>query len=93
MEPDTRRDDTLWLGVDGLFAPLDEIEALLVYRPAWDRRIVATYGRVPDGVRAVVLLRDGSALPSRRALDDLDARWAAWRAGDEDAWQDDQLTP
>lgn len=88
MEPEPEHADALWLGVDGLLAPLAEIEALLVYRPAWDRRIVAAWGRVPDGIRAVVLLRDGRALPSRRALDDLDARWAAWRASDDE--QDDE---
>jgi len=87
VQPERERAETLWLGLDGLLAPLAEIEALLVYRPVWDRRIIAAYGRVPDGVRAVVLLRDGRALPSRRSLDDLDARWAAWRADDSGSEQ------
>lgn len=83
MEFDASDADALWLGVDALLAPLAEIEAVLVYRAAWNRRIIACCGRVPEGTRAVVLLRDGRALPSRRSLDDLEARWAAWRTADD----------
>lgn len=76
----------LWLGYDGLLVPFGVISALLVYQPAWDRRIEQTYGHVPQDVRAVVLLADGRMLPSRRALADLHARWSAWQATDtEDA--------
>ena len=74
----------LWLGYDGLVVPFDLISALLVYQPAWDRRLMQAYGRVPADVRAVVLLNDGRMLPARRALDDLQARWSAWQATQPD---------
>lgn len=67
--------DTLWLGYDGLNVELAAISALLAYQPAWDRRIAHSYGSVPAGIGAVVLLRDGRVLPARRSLEDLRARW------------------
>jgi hypothetical protein len=70
----------LWLGYDGLLVPLASITAVLAYQPAWDRRIIHAYGSVPPDVRAVVLLDDGRALPARRALNDLHARWTEWQA-------------
>jgi hypothetical protein len=70
----------LWLGYDGLMVPLQSISALLVYQPAWDRRIIHDYGRVPVDVQAVVLLYDGRVLPARRTLADLRARWNAWQS-------------
>lgn len=74
----------LWLGYDALVVPFDLISALLVYQPAWDRRLAQAYGRVPADVRAVVLLNDGRMLPARRALADLQARWSAWQARQSD---------
>jgi hypothetical protein len=74
----------LWLGYDGLNVPYVAISALLVYQPAWDRRIVQSYGTLPGDVQAVVLLDDGRALPSRRALADLQARWRSWQAAQPD---------
>lgn len=69
----------LWLGYDGLIVAFAEISAVLVYQPAWDRRIAAAFGGVPPDIRAVVLLQDGRVLPARRALADLQARWATWQ--------------
>ena len=70
----------LWLGYDGLLVPFRLISALLVYQPVWDRRIAHNYGRVPVDTQAVVLLRDGRVLPSRRTLADLRERWNAWQS-------------
>ena len=72
--------DQLWLGYDNLLVPFAAITALLVYQPAWNRRIAQAYGSVPSDVRAVVLLRDGRTLPARRRLADLQARWSTWQA-------------
>jgi len=89
----TARTATLWLGHDGLSVELAAISALLAYQPAWDRRIAQSYGRVPDGVRAVVLLRDGRMLPARRSLDDLRARWVAWQQAGSDSSRADTDGP
>jgi hypothetical protein len=66
------------LGYD-LLAPFDQISAVLVYQPAWDRRIIQAYGQVPNGIQAIVMLKDGRLLPSRRSLADLHSRWSAWQ--------------
>ena len=70
----------LWLGYDGLVVPFALISALLVYQPAWERRITHDYGWAPADARAVVLLTDGRVLPSRRALAEIHARWTDWQA-------------
>jgi hypothetical protein len=69
----------LWLGYSGLTAECAAVTAILPYQQTWDRRIAATYGRVPTGVRCVVLLEDGRALPARRSLDDLRSQWTTWK--------------
>lgn len=83
----------LWLGYDGLLVPLSMISALLVYQPVWDRRIMHDYGRVPADVQVVVLLRDGRALPARRALADLRLRWNAWQTAQADGSSDQDSSP
>jgi hypothetical protein len=69
----------LWLGYSGLSAECAAVTAILQYQQTWDRRIIQAFGRVPSGVRCVVLLDDGRALPARRAVDDLRSQWAAWK--------------
>ncbi|GIV96571.1 MAG: hypothetical protein KatS3mg057_1228 [Herpetosiphonaceae bacterium] len=71
--------DKLWLGYDGLNIPFGQIVAVMRYRRAWDRHILRTYGRIPANIRAVVVTDDGSYYPAGRTLEDLHARWAAWR--------------
>lgn len=90
---DDRAPYELWLGYDGLLVPFAEISALLVYQPVWDRRIIAAYGNVPNDARAIVLLRDGRALPARRALSDLQARWSEWQAGDHEEQTNTTVEP
>lgn len=70
----------IWLGFSGLNADCREIAAIVHYQQAWDRRIVQAHGCVPAGVRSVVLLEDGRALPARRAVDELNQQWSVWRA-------------
>lgn len=72
--------DEVWLGYDSLLVPFNIISALLVYQPAWDRRLTQAYGHVPTDVQAVVLLTDGRVLPARRTLADLQTRWSSWQA-------------
>lgn len=69
----------LWLGYSGLSAECAAVTAILQYQQAWDRRIEQAFGHVPLGVRCVVLLEDGRALPARRAFDDLHEQWTAWK--------------
>lgn len=75
--------DTLWLGYEGLNLPYREIAAVLLYRPALDGRIRHAYGRVPRGVRAVVVTAGGAYFPARLSAEQLRRRWAAWRLGDD----------
>jgi hypothetical protein len=70
----------LWLGYSALSAECADVAAILQYQQAWDRRIAQAFGRVPPGVRCVVLLEDGRALPARRPLDDLHTQWIAWKS-------------
>lgn len=72
----------IWLGYPGLSVTAAEISAVLRYQPLWERRLASSYGRVPPGVRAIVLLKDGRVLPARRALDDLRQQWLARRSND-----------
>ncbi len=74
--------DTLWLGYHGLDLPFDEIVAVLRYQPALDGQIVRAYGRVPRGVRAVVVTVTGAYLPARLSVEALRQRWADWRRRD-----------
>lgn len=71
--------DTLWLGYHGLDLPFDDIVAVLRYQPALDSQIVRTYGRVPHGVRSVVVTITGAYLPARLPVEALRQRWAGWR--------------
>jgi hypothetical protein len=75
--------DTLWLGYDDLDLPFREIAAVLLYQPALDGRILHAYGRVPRGVRSVVVTAGGAYLPARLPAEQLRRRWAAWRVGDD----------
>lgn len=75
--------DTLWLGYDDLALPFREVAAVLLYQPALDARILVTYGRVPRGVRSVVVTAGGVYLPARVSAEQLRRRWAAWRLGDD----------
>ena len=77
--PGSSDETMLWLGYSDLTARCTAIAAILDYQQAWDRRIVQAYGDVPVGVRCVVLLEDGRALPARRTADDLRSQWTAWK--------------
>jgi hypothetical protein len=55
----------LWLGYDGLAVPYNDVVAVLLYQPALDARIVHTYGHVPPGIRAVVVVTGDRYWPSR----------------------------
>ena len=70
----------LWLGFSSLNVDYRLISAIVRYQTEWDRRIIQAHGTLPGGVRSVVLLEDGRALPSRRSVDDLNQQWYAWRA-------------
>ena len=70
----------LWLGYSGLSVDCAAISAVLLYQPAWDRRIVQAYGQLPAGVRSVVLLDDGRVLPARRPIEDIRHQLAVWHA-------------
>ena len=70
----------MWLGYSGLMVDCSAISAVLHYRPAWDRRIVQSYGSLPAGVCGIVLLEDGRVLPARRSVDDLRRQWSTWQA-------------
>ena len=69
----------MWLGYSGLVVDCAAISALVLYQQAWDRRIVQSYGTLPAGVRCVVLLQDGRALPAQRPIDDLRRQLIAWQ--------------
>ena len=71
--------DELWLGYAGLTVDCAAVSAIVLYRQAWDRRIVQAYGMLPAGIRCVVLLEDGRALPAQRSIDDLRRQLAAWQ--------------
>lgn len=70
---------TLWLGYDGLDLPFEQIVAVMLYRPILNPQIEAAYGRVPVGVRAVVVTATGTYLPARWSVERLRSRWAHWR--------------
>ena len=72
--------DEIWLGYADLNVQCQMIMALVQYQEAWNRRIVQTHGTLPPGVRCVVLLEDGRALPARRSVEDLRRQWTAWQA-------------
>jgi cytochrome c biogenesis factor len=69
----------LWLGYDGLAVPYSDVIAVLLYQPALDARIARAYGRVPPGVRAVVVTGADGYWPSRWDADWLRRRLADWR--------------
>lgn len=69
----------LWLGYDGLALATSEIVAILHYRPALDRQIIAAYGSVPSGIRAVVVTQTGAYLPTRWDVAQLRQHWAYGR--------------
>ncbi len=73
-------DDTIWLGYSGLVVECRAISAVVRYQQAWDRRIIQSYGTLPAGVRCVVLLEDGRALPAQRSADEVRRQWLAWQA-------------
>ena len=70
----------LWLGFSSLNIDFRLISAIVRYQTEWDRRIIQAHGALPTGVRSVVLLHDGRALPSRRSVDELNQQWHTWRA-------------
>jgi hypothetical protein len=70
----------LWLGYDNVSIPYAEIAAVLIYQPAYDRRILAAHGKVPANIRAVVVTTDGRYLPSSWRADQLRQRLIGWRA-------------
>ena len=72
----------LWLGYDGLSVAFALISAVLVYAPAWDRRIAQAYGAVPGDATPLVLSTDRPGFPSRRARADLHRRWTDWQQQD-----------
>ena len=72
--------DTVWLGYSGLVVDCAAISAIVQYQQAWDRRIIQSYGKLPEGVRCVVLLEDGRALPAQRSTDDVRQQWNRWLA-------------
>ena len=69
----------LWLGYSGLTVDCAAVSAIVLYGQAWDRRIVQAYGTLPTGIRCVVLLEDGRALPAQRSIEDLRFQLAAWQ--------------
>jgi hypothetical protein len=71
--------DSLWLGYNGLSVPCAEVVAVLVYSDALDGLLRRSFGRVPAGVRAVVLTAAGRYLPARIPPDQLRSRWSSWR--------------
>lgn len=71
--------ELLWLGYDGLAVPYADVVAVLRYQPALDTRIVHAYGRVPAGVRAVVVTGGDRYWPSRWDVIWLRRRLADWR--------------
>lgn len=71
--------ETLWLGYDGLSVQYRQVVAVLVYIAALDGLVQRSYGRVPTGVRAVVLTSGGDYLPARWTPNQLRQRWATWR--------------
>jgi len=71
--------DSLWLGYDGLTVPCADVVAVLVYSGALDGLLRRSFGRVPAGVRAVVLTAAGRYLPARVPPEQLRDRWAGWR--------------
>jgi hypothetical protein len=71
--------NSLWLGYDGLSVPCADVVAVLVYSDALDGLLRRSFGRVPAGVRAVVLTAAGRYLPARIAPEQLRSRWAGWR--------------
>jgi hypothetical protein len=73
--------ELIWLGYDNLSVRFDDIAAVLLYRSALDRRIIRSYGRVPENIRSVVITGDGSCWPSSRHADQLRYSWARWRIG------------
>ena len=72
--------DQLWLGYSGLTVDCAAVSAVVLYRQAWDRRIIQSYGTLPAGVRCVVLLEDGQALPAQRPIEDLRRQLTTWQA-------------
>ncbi len=70
----------LWLGYDNLSIPYAEIAAVLIYQPAYDRRILSAYGKIPANIRAVVVTTEGRYLPSSWRADQLRQRLIGWRA-------------
>ena len=70
--------DQMWLGYSGLAVNCAMVTAVVVYQPVWDRRILQSYGSLPAGVRCVVLLEDGQALPAQRPIEDLRRQLTAW---------------
>lgn len=72
--------DLLWLGYDGLAVPYTDVVAVLLYQPALDVRIERAYGRVPPGIRAVVVTASDAYWPSRWDVAWLRQRLADWRA-------------
>lgn len=75
--------DTLWLGYDGLTVSYAEMVAVLFYQPTFDGHIVAAWGSVPTGVRAVVVTTDGRYFPARWRVDQVRHAWARWRNQNE----------
>jgi nucleoside phosphorylase len=69
----------LWLGYDGLAVPYNDVVAVLLYQPALDARIVHTYGHVPPGIRAVVVVTGDRYWPSRWEAEWLRRRLVEWR--------------
>lgn len=69
--------DLLWLGYDGLAVAYTDVVAVLLYQPALDARIARAYGRVPPGVRAVVVTAGDAYFPSR-----WDPEWLRRRLAD-----------
>ena len=67
----------MWLGYAGLTVECADVSAIVLYRQAWDRRIIQAYGMLPADICCVVLLEDGRALPAQRSIDDLRRQLAA----------------
>jgi hypothetical protein len=69
----------LWLGYDNLSVPYHDVVAVLLYQRAFDRRILLSYGSLPNTIRSIVVTSDGRYLPSSWRPEQLRQRLASWR--------------
>ena len=73
--------ELLWLGYNGLTVRCADVTAVLFYHPVLNPRIIKSYGRVPVNVQAIVVLSDGTFLPSSWSVEHLRQRLVQWDSG------------